>query len=42
MRYWLMLIVLILVGGGGDEDNLKDVAPIANFVSATPPGAVSP
>ena len=34
-------MVLILAGCGGDDDSLEDV-PIANFVSATPPGGCVP
>ena len=34
-------MVLILAGCGGDDDSLEDV-PIANFVSATPPGRCVP
>ena len=35
MRFLLLLIVIILAGCGGDDE---EVAPIANFVSATPAG----
>ena len=31
-------MVLILSGCGGDDEILKEVTPIANFVSAFPPG----
>ena len=38
MRFLIMLMVLILAGCGGDDDSLEEGAPIANFVSAVPPG----
>ena len=35
MRFLIMLMVLILAGCGSDDDSFEEVAPVANFVSAT-------
>ncbi|MDE0398160.1 MAG: Ig-like domain-containing protein [Candidatus Poribacteria bacterium] len=37
MRFWLMIAVFILAGCGGDDDSLKDIAPVVEFLSANPP-----
>lgn len=41
MRFWLMVAVFILAGCGGDDDSLKDVAPIVEFLSANPPSGAT-
>ena len=35
LRFWIMVVVVIPIGCGGDDE---EVAPVANFVSAQPPG----
>ena len=41
MRFWLMIAVFILAGCGGDDDSLKDVAPVVEFLSANPPSGAT-
>ncbi|MYB01971.1 hypothetical protein F4X90_20170 [Candidatus Poribacteria bacterium] len=41
MRFWLIIAVFILAGCGGDDDSLKDVAPVVEFLSANPPSGAT-
>ena len=42
MRFLIIPFVVILIGCGSDDDGLEEVAPVANFLSAYPPGGAIP